>query len=59
MWRLGGGEIVLIVMVILLVFGPKKLPSLGKSMAEFFRNLKGGLKEIDRDLPKVDTKTKV
>jgi len=58
MWRLGGWEIILIVMVVLLVFGPKKLPSLGKSMAEFFRNLKGGLKDIKGEVRKVETKTK-
>ncbi len=58
MWRLGGWEIVLVVMVVLIIFGPKRLPSLGKSMAEFFRNIKGGLKDISHEVRKVDTKIK-
>ena len=43
--RLGPWEIVVIVGVALLIFGPSKLPALGKSMAEAIKNFKQGIKE--------------
>lgn len=45
--RLGPWEIVSVLAVALLIFGPSKLPSLGKGLGEFFQNLKKGLKETD------------
>ena len=48
--NLGAGEIILIVLVILLLFGAKKIPELarglGKGMSEFERGLKDVEKEI-------------
>jgi sec-independent protein translocase protein TatA len=38
-------HLVVIVAVALFFFGPKKLPELGKGIAEGIRNFKGGLKE--------------
>lgn len=55
--HLGPWEIVAIVLVILLLFGSKKLPALGKSLAESFRNFKKGLKEDDP--PTNKTKKKI
>ncbi len=54
MFGLGHWEILAIVAVILLLFGPSKLPALGRSIGEGFRNLKKGLatdKEKDRADP--------
>jgi len=53
----GGGEIVLIVFVVLLLFGAKKLPelsrSLGKSLGEFKKGQKEGAKpDQDEDTNK-------
>lgn len=45
--RLGPWEIAAVLGIVLLVFGPSKLPSLGKSLAEFFKNFKKGVKEVD------------
>lgn len=43
--RLGPGEIILIVIIALVVFGPKRLPelgrSIGKSLTEFRRATRG------------------
>jgi len=40
MFRLGPWEIVLIVVVVLIIFGPKRLPELGKGIGQFFKNFK-------------------
>jgi sec-independent protein translocase protein TatA len=49
--RLGWTEILLIVVVLLLMFGPSKLPQLGKSigegMREFKKSIKGMTEETD------------
>jgi sec-independent protein translocase protein TatA len=52
--NLGFGEIIVILLVALLVFGPRKLPeigrTLGKSMREFRRATSGLRAEIEADL---------
>ena len=61
--NLGAGEIILIVLVVLLLFGAKKIPELargiGKGMSEFKKGLKDGESEIksaDTDSKKLDEK---
>ena len=49
MFGLGHWEILAIIAVILLLFGPSKLPALGKSIGEGVKNLKKGLKSKDDD----------
>jgi TatA/E family protein of Tat protein translocase len=51
--RLGPWEIAAILAVALLIFGPSKLPSLGRGVGEFFRNLKKGVKEADAELKEI------
>lgn len=41
--KLGTTEILLIVLVIVLLFGPKLLPKLGKTMGDSIRGFKDGL----------------
>lgn len=41
--RLGIGEIIIIMSVAFLIFGPQKLPELGKSFGETVRNFKDGM----------------
>ena len=41
--RLGTTEILLIVLVVVLLFGPKLLPKLGKTMGDSIRGFKDGL----------------
>lgn len=43
MGRLGWGELLLIAIVVLLLFGASRLPQLGRSLGEGIRNLKKGL----------------
>lgn len=47
--NLGWTEILLIGGIALLLFGPKKLPSLGRSMGEAIRGFKKGLNEDSTD----------
>jgi sec-independent protein translocase protein TatA len=53
--KIGLWEILLIVGIALLLFGPSKLASLGKSMGEGFRNFKSAMKE-DEDPKKEEEK---
>lgn len=45
MGKLGAPEIILIISIALLIFGPTKLPQLGRSVGETMMNFKKGLKE--------------
>lgn len=45
MFGLGFPELVVILVIALVVFGPSKLPSLGKSLGEAIRGFKKGLEE--------------
>ncbi len=45
--NLGAGEIILIALVVLLLFGGKKIPELMKGLGKGVRNFKDGLKEVE------------
>lgn len=47
--NLGFGEIALIVFIALLVFGPKKLPALGRAAGATLREFKNGTKGLLED----------
>ncbi|MGE8203532.1 twin-arginine translocase TatA/TatE family subunit [Heyndrickxia sp. NPDC080065] len=49
MSNLGFGEILLIIIVALLVFGPSKLPKIGKAAGETLREFKKGMRGIMED----------
>jgi sec-independent protein translocase protein TatA len=49
--RLGLGEILVILALALLFFGPSKLPQLGSSLGEAIRGFKKGLRESDEEKP--------
>jgi sec-independent protein translocase protein TatA len=48
--NLGLGEMVLIFLVVLLLFGAKRLPEIGSSLGKGIREFKGSMKEVERDL---------
>lgn len=57
------GSIVIIAVVALLIFGPKKLPELGKAMGSTLREFKNATKGLvdeddDKDKSKKDTDAK-
>jgi sec-independent protein translocase protein TatA len=50
MGRIGGGELLLILLIALLIFGPSKLADMGKGLGEGLKNFKKGIS------PENDTK---
>jgi len=44
-------HLLVILVVALLLFGPKKLPDLGKGLAQGIRSFKDSLKEVTSDTP--------
>lgn len=52
--NLGGPEIILIVLVILLLFGGKKIPELMKGLGKGVKSFKEGMNEVEKDI-KADT----
>ena len=61
LFNLGTGEIIVIVLVILLLFGGKKIPELMKGVGKGVKSFKQGLNEVEDELKKAsddDTKGK-
>jgi len=56
--NIGAGEIIIIALVILLLFGGKKIPELMKGLGKGVRSFKEGVNEIEQDINKIDTETK-
>ena len=54
--NLGWTELLLIGGILLLLFGPSKLPGLGKSIGEAIRGFKKGLSEIEDEKPAADNR---
>jgi len=54
--NLGTGEIIIIAIVVLLLFGGKKIPELMKGIGKGVRNFKDGVKGIEDDIDIDNTK---
>lgn len=50
LFGLGGQEILLIALVVLLLFGGAKIPELMKGLGKGVKSFKDGMKEIDEDV---------
>jgi sec-independent protein translocase protein TatA len=48
--NIGAGEIVIVALVVLLLFGGKKIPELMKGIGKGVRSFKDGMKEIEKDI---------
>ena len=48
--KLGAGELVLILGIALVIFGPSKLPEVGKSMGDALRQFKGSVNKLDDEI---------
>ena len=55
---LGTGEIILIVLVFLLLFGAKRIPDLMKSMGKGVKSFKEGMKEVEKEINAPDEPAK-
>lgn len=54
---INGFEWIIIIVIALLLFGPKKLPELGKAVGKSFREFKNGMSGVLDDDDKKVTKT--
>lgn len=53
MFDIGGGEIFFIVIVVLLLFGPKKIPEVAKSISNGMNKLKNAQKEFSKEITNI------
>lgn len=56
--NLGAGEIIVLALIILLLFGGKKIPELMKGIGKGVRSFKDGMNNIERDIENTDQDTK-
>lgn len=58
---LGTGELVIILVIVLVLFGPKRLPQLGKSLGKTVKSMREGLegKDEEEEEPVVAAKAEV
>lgn len=49
MFGFGTGELVVILLIVVLVFGVNKIPQLGKGLGEGIRNFKSAIKAVHED----------
>ena len=52
--NLGAGEIILILLVILILFGAKKIPELAKGLGKGMSEFKKGLREVEDEIKNAD-----
>ncbi len=55
MGNIGAGEIIVIALVVLLLFGGKKIPELVKGLGKGVRSFKEGMNEIEKDIQSEDS----
>lgn len=48
--NIGAGEIIIIALVVLLLFGGKKIPELMKGLVKGVKSFKDGMNEIEKDI---------
>ncbi len=48
--NLGAGEIIIIALVVLLLFGGKKIPELMRGLGKGVKSFKNGMNEIEKDI---------
>ena len=56
--NLGAGEIILIVLVVLLLFGAKKIPELARGIGKGMSEFKKGIKDVETEIKTADTDVK-
>lgn len=52
LFNLGAGEIVIIALVVLLLFGGRKIPELMKGIGKGIRSFKEGMNDIEKEIEK-------
>lgn len=54
---LGGQEILIIALVVLLLFGGSKIPELMRGMGKGVKSFKDGMKEVDNEVKEIKSTT--
>lgn len=52
--NLGGGEIILILLVVLVLFGAKKIPELAQGIGKGMREFKKALNDVQDEVKNID-----
>ena len=52
--NIGTGEIIIIVLIVLLLFGGAKIPELMKGLGKGVKSFKDGLKEVEDEIKDID-----
>ncbi len=55
--NIGAGEIIVVALVILLLFGGKKIPELMKGIGKGIRSFKDGMSEVEKQIEEVPDST--
>jgi sec-independent protein translocase protein TatA len=55
MWTPGPLEIIIILVIVLVIFGPKRLPDLGRSLGRGMREFKDSVTGKDKDRDELET----
>lgn len=56
--NLGAGEIIIIALVILLLFGGKKIPELMKGLGKGVKSFKEGMEDVEKEIGNLDADIK-
>ena len=56
--NLGAGEIIIIALVVLLLFGGKKIPELMRGIGKGVRSFKEGINEVEKEIGSVEDDVK-
>lgn len=56
--NLGVGEIIIIALIVLLLFGGKKIPELMKGLGKGVRSFKDGMNNIEKEIENTDQDSK-
>ncbi len=55
--NIGAGEVIIVALVVLLLFGGKKIPELMKGLGKGVKSFKDGMNEIEKDINEENTNT--
>jgi len=50
--NIGGGELLVTVFILFLLFGPKKLPEIGRSLGKAMREFRSAMRGVRQDIEK-------
>lgn len=54
LFNLGTGEIIVIVLIVLLLFGGKKIPELMRGLGKGVKSFKQGMNEVEKEIKNAD-----